>query len=92
MCGTRVYLITSNIMSKEKIVYYRALDDSLLISINYTRLVYLKHYKDRTERWAMGSDTDRIESYFLYIGYNKTTKQKFEELLNNLKENGKKVD
>lgn len=68
-------------MSKEKIVYYRGVDDSVIISINYTNLVYIKYFKDRTERFPMGSVTDRIEAYFLYTGYTKTTKQKFEELL-----------
>lgn len=72
-------------MSKEKIVYYRGEDDSVLVSINYTSLVYIKYTKDKVERRAMGSDTDRTEAYFLYIGFSKTTKQKFEELLNNLK-------
>lgn len=74
-------------MSKDKIVYYRGLDDSLVVSINYTKLVYIKYNKDREERFPMGSEKDRTEAYFLYIGYTKTTKQKFEELLKQIKGN-----
>lgn len=71
-------------MNKEKIVYYRGFEDSVLVSINYSALVYIKYFANRTERFPMGSQTDRIEAYLLYVGYNKTTKQKFEELLNKL--------